>query len=634
MKRLTQKLYLLVMIVALLISTISCVRLTDYDPPVEEPSVEELGYETTDENGEDEAEYEDEAEEPIVCESEEDADEDDEVLDEEAYFDMIVAFDEFLHQEFLTVVTSHPLTFHDLLRYPENFGIADFIISWEEADNWWDSFQERYRQFTIFEREELTGEQRQSYDIVSWQFAALSKWYDNQFWYYQSRLKPAAGTHVMLPLLLSEYRFYSPQDIENYLFLLSEIGIPLQNALAWEETRIERGFHFSNAVIHELIATCNGFLMTGEGNLLIHSFRRRLMTVDFLSEEEIAYYLARNEEIVYGYVMPAYVELINGLEALLGVAEQEELGLAHFDSGREFYRLQLRNMGTDIEPAEWIVILTQWLDEIAWEYFALIDEYPHLFYYDDRVIFPFVSPEEFKTFLENEAAAYFPPLPDGTVYDIRRMDASISGFAAGFYLPPQIDNYRENVFYYNPNVAHNPSFMYTLMAHEGVPGHMLQFVTLYAGPLSNFRKTNTGGFTKYIEGWATHAHLFSLYFVDTSAENRRRMVLEDELTWVYYALVDVGVNYGGWSLEELTWQMRENLWFRDWQMGNFRWIYEEVVRNPFRMLPYATGLWEIRVLKQDMQERLGEDFTIRAFHETFLNLGPAPFPLIREWMQD
>ena len=634
MNRFGGKLYLLALIAILLVSTISCNRLADSYSTMGVPSDEETRCSSAEKGeGDDEGKYEDLTEKEInIDEPESEHIGDKESLDEEKYQDMITAFDDFLHQEFLAVVTSHPITFHDLLRYPENFGVTDFSISWEESDSWWDEFQERNRQFAIFEREELTLEQRQSYDIVSWQFATLFNWQENQFWYYQSRLQPAAGTHVILPLMLSEYRFYSPQDIENYLFLLSGVRIPLQNALAWEERRIERGFHFPDALINKLIDSCYGFLVTGEENLFIHSFRRRLMAVDFLCEGSIAYYLARNEEIVYRYVMPAYEDLIYGLEALFGVAGQEELGLAHFDSGREFFALQLRNMGTDIEPAEWIAILNQWLDEIAWEYFALIDEHPHLFHYDDRVVFPFVYPEDFKVFLESAAAAYFPSLPDGTFYEIRRMDASISGFAAGFYLPPQIDNYRENVFYYNANMAHNPSFMYTLMAHEGVPGHMLQFVTLYAGPLSNFRKVNTGGFTKYIEGWATHAHLFCFYFIDTSPENRRRMILEDELNWVYYALVDVGVNYGGWSLDDLTSYMRENLWFREWRTADFRWIYEEVVRNPFRMLPYATGLWEIRGLKQDMKEMLGDDFSIRAFHEAFLNLGPAPFPLIREWI--
>jgi len=634
MNRFAKNLYLLALVVVLFIVAIACNRVTDSYPLAEEPLQEATEYEIVEKaEGDNKSEYGDAKEEVVVCEPEhEEIEEGEEVLEEELYQDMVAAFDEFLHQKFLEVVTSDPLAFHNLLRHPENFGITDAPLSWDNRR--WDNTLGQLGQFRRFEREYLTPEQKQSYDILSWQFMVLSEWQHNQFWYYNSSLQPAAGMHISLPLSLSEYRFYSKQDIENYLFLLSEIWIPFQGALAWEEKRIERGFPFSNAQIHELIASCQGFLLSGEGNLFIHSFRRRLMAVDFLTEAEKNYFLARNEEVVYRYVMPAYEKLILGLEALLGVANQEELGLAHFGNGKEFYRLQFRNMGSDIEPAEWIGILTRWLDELAWEYFTLLDQFPHLSYYDDRVVFPFASPEDYMTFLENAAGPYFPPLPEGTWYEIRRMDASISGFGAGFYLPPQIDNYRENVFYYNANVTHNPAFMYALLAHEGVPGHMLQFVTLFAGSLSNFRKLNTSGFTKYIEGWATHAHLFSFYLVDTSVENQRRMILEDKLVWVYYALVDVGVNYGGWSLEELTMHMRENPWFSKWRTADFHWIYETVVRHPLRMLPYATGLWEIRTLKQEMGEALGEDFDIRAFHETFLNLGPAPFPLIREWMQE
>ena len=558
---------------------------------------------------------------------------------EEIDLNMVQAFDAFLQDEFLAFATANPIVLNSTIKHPENFGIDYIPITMEGAllemmKGTQADFQERRAQFEGFNRESLTVEQRQSYDILAWQFALIDESLKNDFHYYRSAFESITGIHVSLPLILSHYHFNNKQDIEDYLFLLSEIGTVFDEALQHERARIEKGFYFSNQALREVLNACTRFLNAGEENFLFLSFQYRLSHIDFLNEVEKSHFSDRHEEVFAGYVIPAFDELIAELGSLI-VAGQEELGLAHFGSGSEYYRFMLRSMGTDTPPDEWIIILTQWLKDIEEEYTTLLEENFGEFSRNHAEMFPFDNAEEMMTFLSDRAANYFPSFPEGTSYSIRRLDPIIS--VGGIYPMPQIDNYRINVFYYSEDLLRHRAAMYSVIAHEGTPGHMLQFVTVYANPLSDFRKANTAGFTTNIEGWATYAHLFSFNFLEISDADQQRFTLEDKVIWVLYSLIDVGVNYRGWTFAELMDHLAENeleLRFAIMSRANLRIFYGLVIRNPFLFLPYGIGLWEMQSLKEYMEDHLGDCFDIKVFHETFLNLGFAPFPLVREWMRE
>ena len=551
--------------------------------------------------------------------------------------EMVVAFDAFLDREFISFVTNDPISLQLYIKYPENFGITDFEVSWEgfvtgaPREEWIAGFQESVLEFESFERDRLTTEQRQSYDILVWQIESGKKSLENDFSYHRTALQDSSGLHVLLPILLSNYHFNNRQDIENYLYLLSGINIVLQDALQYEMRRTERGFPFPNRIIEGIIETCEEFLNNPEDNLLLASFERRILEVDFLDDEEVAYYLDRNADIFFQHVIPAFEEFMEDLAELKGVGEQEELGLAHFLGGQEFYRARLRGMGTGIEPGVLLEMFAEWLEEIGDEWWHLIMEHSWLLDYESD-IFSFYDPAEFMAFLGEAAASYFPLLPAGTSYQIRRIDDSLTGFAPAFYITPQIDNYIVNVLYYDGDFADDMTFMYFMLAHEGIPGHMLQFVTVYAGPLHNFRKTNTRGFTINIEGWATYAELFTSQFLETSDINRRMLELDKEFNLAFGGLIDIGVHYAGWTMEEMDRHLRSISILHGAPPDAFDSNFEFIVSNPFRMVPYGTGLLEMRLLLEEMEGYQGEAFDLRTFHETFLTLGPAPFPLVHEWM--
>ena len=553
--------------------------------------------------------------------------------------EQIEAFDELLEESFIDFVSSCIINLNSYIRNPELYGITDVPVTWdgfvttgvceesiEESWEWIENFE-------TFDREALTPLQQQSYDILAWRVESSRISLEIPMYYYRSALQGSSGVHVLLPILLDEFYFYTQQDLDNYLQLLSEIHVVFEDAILLETIRIERGFPLTDRILDAVIEEAEGFIDNLDNNTLLTSFEFRMGGVDFLTEEETLEYIQQNHFIFLNYVVPAYESLIQDLESLRG-NNGEHLGLAHFPHGRTFYRLRYRAIGSSYTPEEWFDIFDQRFREVCELYLDLWWSFPdEMDEYLELGIHNLETPEELVAFQFEQSLGSFPPLPEGISYTINRMDESLGGFAAGFYMVPQLDNYLVNVIYYNPEFADENEFMYSLMAHEAL-GHMLQFTTVFHSDLPYFRKINTLGFNGNIEGWAMHAQLYAYNFLDLSEVNHRRLVVWDEFSTLFGAIIDLGVHYKGWTLEETIEYLNSIPLLTFYPDEIFEDAFITAIRNPGRAIPYAIGLIEMRHLQEHFERLLGNDFDMKTFNETFLLKGPAPFPLVRSWMED
>jgi uncharacterized protein (DUF885 family) len=592
-------------------------------------------------NAEESVQYEEPVEvEPPPAPAEEIPEPEEEIIvaDSWSVEEQIEAFDDFLEENFIDFVTFCIITLNSYIRNPEPYGITDIPVTWEGyvttgiseesiADSW-----EWIETFRSFDREVLTPLQQQSYDILEWQVDSALISLETPMYYYRSSLQGSSGLHILLPILLTEFYFYNQQDIENYLQLLSEIHVVFEDAILLEQIRIERGLAITDRILNEMIEEVEGFIANLDYNTLLTSFDYRMDYVDFLTEEEIEDYTRENYYLFLNSVVPAYESLIQDLEGLRG-NNQEHLGLAHFENGREFYRLRYRGIGSAIPPAQWFDIFDQRFREVSDQYMFLLTWHPEVHDYFDAGIHDLETPGELVAFQFEQSLDSFPPLPQGVTYSINRIDESLGGFAAGFYMIPQLDNHLVNVIYYNPDHAYNNEFMYSLLAHEAL-GHMLHFTTVFYSDLPYFRKINTLGFTGNIEGWAMHAQLYAYNFLNLSDINLERLLLWDEFSVLYSAIIDIGVHYMGWTLEETLDYLNSIPLLEFIPDESIAHSFYSTIRNPTRAIPYALGLIEVRDLQESFESALGYDFDMRTFNEVFLSKGPAPFPLVREWMEE
>ncbi|GMG86836.1 DUF885 domain-containing protein [Biformimicrobium ophioploci] len=176
---------------------------------------------------------------------------------------------------------------------------------------------------------------------------------------------------------------------------------------------------------------------------------------------------------------------------------------------------------------------------------------------------------------------------------------------------------------------YNSYLMQILNIHEAIPGHYTQLIYANKSP-SLIKSIFANG--AMIEGWAVYTE---------------RMMLEagygdfePELWLMYYkwnlrvitnTIIDYGIQVLGMTEEEAVKAMME-LAFQ--QEAEARGKWRRATLSQVQLTSYFAGFADILALRDEMKEKLGDKFDLKAFHEQFLSYGNAPVPVIRKLMLD
>jgi uncharacterized protein (DUF885 family) len=230
--------------------------------------------------------------------------------------------------------------------------------------------------------------------------------------------------------------------------------------------------------------------------------------------------------------------------------------------------------------------------------------------------------------IEPRIANYF-PMPKAP-YGVRRLDpAAEAGMTFGYYDQPRpgksIGEYR-----YNGSNLESRSLITAcaLIFHELVPGHHLHVALQQENEaLPDFRKTSEAFFA-FNEGWADYSSNFAreIGALDDPADYAGRLMLN---SMSYTRLVvDVGLNYEGWTYDEAVRFMKENLYFSDKE------IESEVLRYgvdlPSQALAYGAGLTAFQAMRREAEERQGATFDIAAFNREAISHGALPLSVLED----
>ncbi|MCG8422705.1 MAG: DUF885 domain-containing protein [Proteobacteria bacterium] len=162
--------------------------------------------------------------------------------------------------------------------------------------------------------------------------------------------------------------------------------------------------------------------------------------------------------------------------------------------------------------------------------------------------------------------------------------------------------------------------------HELWPGHFLQHLHKKKNP-SKILKT----FCTYTntEGWAHYTE--EMMWEAGSSKNDAKMhlgQLGDALLRNVRFKAAIAFHTGDATVDQVA-AWFEKLAFKD--KGN---AVQQAVRGTFDpgYLNYTLGKLMIMKLRRDWQAKVGADYSLRAFHDTFLSYGCAPIPIIRREM--
>ena len=158
---------------------------------------------------------------------------------------------------------------------------------------------------------------------------------------YEEPLSPLTGVQSQLPILLSEYPFYSDEDIDSYLALISDVPEHFASLIAFEKEKSKAGLFMSSRCAQDIIEECSSFASMGDSHYLFSSFQERLETVPDLSKQQKEAYISQHQKLVNENIFPSYRKLSAAMAALKNTGKNQN-GLCYYPNGKAYYEYIVR----------------------------------------------------------------------------------------------------------------------------------------------------------------------------------------------------------------------------------------------------------------------------------------------------
>ena len=490
-----------------------------------------------------------------------------------------------------------------------------------------------------FDYKSLSKSRQITYDILlshfqtELDFGDLCEYYDC--------LSPTTGIQAQLPILLSEYEFYSEKDIKNYFLLLKTVPDFFDSIINFESEKIDNKTFMSKSNCESIIAQCLSLIndSSKKNNLLIETFNSRLKKCKFLSDKTVTAYLNLNEDYVNNYVLSSYKKLADKLSHFNSSyyinKDLEYYTLADSKQGKAYYEyLVSSKTGSTKTVSELKARIQSQIAADMTQVSSLFTSNPELesqFYNSTSTTItePTDILKDLKDKINNPDSSFYEICKlDSIKYDLKYVEPSLQDYLSpAFYLSPPIDMPDKNTIYVNKSDKFKNQDLYTTLAHEGFPGHLYQnHVFSTTNPSAIRSLLSFGGYT---EGWATYAEFLSYSYEVADPSLAKALSCSASFSLGLYSLVDIGVNYEGWTPEDTGASLKH---YGFSQPDIQTEIYNSVTESPANYLQYYVGYLEITELKNLYLQNHSQKNALRDFHSFLLKFGPAPFDVIQKWM--
>ena len=545
-------------------------------------------------------------------------------------------FEAFTQEVFRNEVSGSSLTLHYSLAHPEKQRIRRKAASLgtipTDMQNTYKVCQQYEDKLKAFRYSHLSTENQMTLDSMLLYYHTEKSLGDNYL--LQEPLGPSLGIQAQLPVLLAEYAFYEDRDISDYLNLLTTIRPYFQSIIKFEQKKSQAGFFMSDATLDRILAQCSAFIRNPDENYMLDIFRTKISDYGKLSGSEQQTLILTHQNLMKTEVIPAYQELMTGLEALRGTGKNPR-GLAYFKGGKSYYLYFLQSQtGTYVPVKEIEKRLSRQLSSEIGIVGNVLRQNPELLTTLNKGIsFTEMRPAQILSSLQKKISSDFPPLEDVS-FELKTVHDSMKDYLSpAFYLTPPMDTGTPNVIYINPSANYQGLELFTTLAHEGFPGHLYQTVSFERQNPSGIRNLlDTSGFA---EGWATYVEPFAYeyaadYILDSSASDLARLAwLNRSINLCMYSLLDIEIHYNGWSQAESASFLKA---FGIEDSTVISEIYQYILETPGNYLKYYWGYLSLLDLRTAEQKRLGQDFDIKDFHRRVLKIGGVQFPVLEKYI--
>ncbi len=176
---------------------------------------------------------------------------------------------------------------------------------------------------------------------------------------------------------------------------------------------------------------------------------------------------------------------------------------------------------------------------------------------------------------------------------------------------------------------YNDRMIHLLSIHEGVPGHYLEGAHSVDHP-STLRAVLRSG--PFAEGWAVYTEEVMAQAGYLDHDPLFRLVqLKFYLRSVANAILDIGVHVEGWEREQAM-ELMVRTTFQQESEAAGKWVRAQV--SSAQLPTYFVGAQEHFDMRRAVEEKRGDAFDLKAYHDEVLSKGAPPVRFVRQLILD
>ena len=163
-----------------------------------------------------------------------------------------------------------------------------------------------------------------------------------------------------------------------------------------------------------------------------------------------------------------------------------------------------------------------------------------------------------------------------------------------------------------------------LTLHESAPGHAFQIpIAMEHKDQPAFRRHTY--ISAYGEGWALYCERLGVEMGMYETPYDRFGMLGYQIWRAARLVVDTGIHAQGWAREQAVDYLRQYTALPEREIGT---EVDRYIAWPAQALSYYLGERVILEERARAEKALGERFNVRAFHDSVLELGSVPLPVL------
>ena len=540
-------------------------------------------------------------------------------------------------EEWEARLKSDPLTATLVGEHRWDSELPDLRLTEREAS------QARDRQFLDrlrdIDRERLSRGERVSCDLFEFELTRRMK--RRGFGEHRLPFTSDSGFYTTLLRGFEKMRLRHERDAEIYLSRLSKVPVYLEQNVDLMRQGMATGFTMPRIIMPGIERVIGGLSSKSETEHPL--FQTFMLGLERLPSSRRSEWERRLRTLMTSRVLPAFRDLDSFVRETYSPNARTSLGARDLPGGEEYYRFLVADFTTlDLDPLEIHRMGLREVSRIRKEMETILNQLEFQGSFSDFLNFLRTDPQFYAQSADQllkEAAwiakrvdgilpAYFETLPR-MPYGVAPVPRHLApNYTTGRYSPGVPGGERGGYYWVN-TFALEKRPLYALPAltlHEAMPGHHLQIALAQElTDLPDFRRhfyPNAFG-----EGWALYAEKLGKEMGVYQTIYEEFGCLTYEIWRAGRLVVDTGIHMMGWSRARAVELFVENSAL---SLHNIETEVDRYISWPGQALSYKMGELTILRLRREAEQRLGQRFDLREFHDAVLRNGGVTLSVLED----